>query len=125
MPQHATITDALLALPVGADAIAEHLAGLDIKAVCGAPRMCALAVYLKEVTGAEALVSRIDVYQFMGAGLIAFADLGRTDLGDFVERFDTKTYPQLIAPPAPRPTPASSAGSPVPAGSARSAVSTG
>lgn len=104
MSTHATIKDALLALPVGPDAIAEHLAALNVKGICGHVGRCAVAVYLAgSVSDLGGLsVSRIDVLEMVGDDdkLTTYAELGREDIGAFVVAFDDNFYPELVAEPA-------------------------
>lgn len=106
MSTHATIKDALLALPVGADAIAEHLADLNVKAECCKPSRCAIAVYL-----AESMSASKGAYVSVGATCASlesddeydetrFRDIGRADVEEFIERFDCGEYPGLVAEPA-------------------------
>jgi hypothetical protein len=123
MSKFATIADALRALPEGPDAIAEHLAGLNVKARCADPGRCAIAQYLVEtvVLPAGVSVGPNDAGTFSDDDMISerifYADIGRpeggrdgfdedgveqnypTDISEFIAAFDAREYP---APSSPR-----------------------
>lgn len=100
MPTHTTITDALKALPVGADNIAAHLADLGVEAQCSNPHRCALAEYLTlTVEGADGVrVGRMFASSPNESHGTSFMALGRPDITAFVDAFDSRRYPALIAP---------------------------
>lgn len=104
MPTHTTITDALQALPVGADNIAAHLADLGVQGECSTPRRCALAQYLHAIGAVPAGDSvtvgalRARIVTCDEEPVYYASDLGRPDLSAFVAAFDRQEYPELIAP---------------------------
>lgn len=104
MTTHATITDALRALPVGPDNIAAHLADLGVQGECATPSRCAIAEYLHAV-GAVPAGDSVTVGALRarivpsGEDAVYYAsDLGRSDISAFVAAFDRQEYPELIAP---------------------------
>lgn len=105
-----TITEALQALPVGADAIAAHLGELGVKGVCGNSHRCAIADYLvRNVEPVPGTIVRVGnrtarfiqpAEPFHSIQNVFFdtigGDEGRNDIGDFILGFDGHRYPSLI-----------------------------
>lgn len=104
MTTHATITDALRALPVGPDSIAAHLADMGVQGECSTPRRCAIAEYLHAVGAVPAGDSvtvgavRARIVTSDDEAVYYSGDLGRSDISAFVAAFDRREYPELIAP---------------------------
>jgi hypothetical protein len=114
--KYATLVDALNALPVGAEAIADHLAASGIKGHCRDGGQCAIAEYLtsmvevparhrvsvsehsaKLAVSASPILAGIERVWFEDSGILTEANLRRSDIGEFIRNFDRGQYPDLVA----------------------------
>jgi hypothetical protein len=108
----ATLRDALAALPVGAEAIADHLTTLGVRGSCNEPAICAIAEYLTATVdiadGLYVRVSNKTAALYLPGVVPAatrcwFTPVGddsvhvdRPDIREFIANFDLGMYPALV-----------------------------
>ena len=98
-----TLAEALDALPVGPERIADHLAAMGVKAECRNPGGCAIAEYLAVTTAVpadhELSVGTVTAWLIHSDDALAPVERVelRGDVAEFVLNFDRGQYPDLVA----------------------------